>query len=344
MRARCISAFLLAVGAFGCSGGGASRPGDGGAWSFVARWPDAALLSVSGTTAGDVWLAGADDGNGPVVLHTDGHAWQRLDTGASGDLWWVHATAEGPVFFGGTDARVLRYDDGAFTALDTPGPASATVFGVWAAAPDDVYAVGSIDGKSGFVWHSDGGAFSGVALDGVLPVNDHAETPGLFKVWGTSPDDVWIVGGSSVVLRGSAAAGFTLVQSGGSDTLFTVHARGEQVVMVGGGSSGVILAVDSGALVDETPDGAPLLQGVSVADDGSVWAVGYGGSVYHGRDGVFSPVDPGLDFTASESLHSVWADPDGGVWAAGGNVLTPALDDGLALHFGAPVATITVAP
>lgn len=346
MSASPFTAVVLAACMLGCASDGAPARADDASWRFVARSANAAFLSVSGTSEHDVWLAGADDGSGPVVLHSDGDAWQRVDTGASGDLWWVNATPDGPVFFGGSGALVLRYDGGAFSALDTPGPATATVFGVWAAAADDVYAVGSIDGKSGFIWHGDGTGFSAVALDGVLPTNDRAETPGLFKVWGTSPDDVWVVGASSVVLRGSAAGGFALVQAGGSDTLFTVHARNDQVVMVGGGSSGVVLAADAegGALVDETPAGAPLLQGVSVAADTSVWAVGYGGSVYHGRGGVFTPVDTGLDFTASESLHSVWADPDGGVWAVGGNVLTPALDDGLALHLGAPAGEITLGP
>jgi hypothetical protein len=340
MRVRAV--FVLAACAFGCGGSPAAPPAENGAWSFVARSADAAFLSVSGTSASDVWLAGADDGKGPVVLHCDGRSWARRDTGVSGDLWWVNPLDGGSVFFGGSNATVLRYDGSEFGALVTPGPAAATVFGVWAAAEDDVYAVGSVDGQDGFVWHYDGTAFGSVPLDGSLPLGEHGETPGLFKVWGSSASDVWVVGANGVVLRGSATDGFSLVQAGGSDTLFTVHARGEQVVMVGGSSSGVLLAAEDGALVDETPAGAPLLQGVSVAADASVWAVGYGGSVYHGRDGDFSPVDPGLDFTASESLHSVWADPDGGVWAAGGNVLTPALDDGLALHFGAPVPQITM--
>ncbi|HTQ06604.1 MAG TPA: hypothetical protein VMI54_22245 [Polyangiaceae bacterium] len=336
MTTRSNSVVFVAAWLCGCASKGPAPLDEAQAFSFVARAPNAAFLGVSGTDSNDVWLAGADDGSGPLVLHSDGHAWEQRATGVSGDLWWVHPTAWGPVFFGGSNALVLRYDGGAFAALDTPGPAAATVFGVWAAADDDVYAVGSVDGKNGFVWHFDGTAFSAVPLDGVLPVNDHGETPGLFKVWGTSADDVWVVGASSAVLRGSALAGFTLVQAGGSETLFTVHARDGAVVMVGGGSSGVILAANENGLVDETPAGAPLLQGVSIAPDASVWAVGYGGSVYHGVDGVFTPVDPGLDFTAAESLHSVWVDPSGGVWAAGGNVLTPALDDGLAMHLGGP--------
>src|SRR3954470_6184615 len=70
-------------------------------WSWVAKSDAAALLSVHGTSASDVWIAGADDGKGPIVLHFDGSSWERKATGLHGPLWWVHATAEGPVFFAG---------------------------------------------------------------------------------------------------------------------------------------------------------------------------------------------------------------------------------------------------
>src|SRR5688500_15832556 len=64
-------------------------------WAWVAHSPAAALLSVHGTSERDVWMSGADDGQGPLVLHWDGQEWQREMTGTRGDLWWVHATQEG---------------------------------------------------------------------------------------------------------------------------------------------------------------------------------------------------------------------------------------------------------
>ena len=76
-------------------------------WSWVATSDSAALLSVHGTSAKDVWMAGADDGKGPVVLHFVDGNWQRLDTGVRGDLWWVNATEQGPVFFAGASALLL---------------------------------------------------------------------------------------------------------------------------------------------------------------------------------------------------------------------------------------------
>jgi streptogramin lyase len=147
-----------------------------------------------------------------------------------------------------------------------------------------------------------------------------------------------------MVLRGNASDGFEHVASLGEATLFTVHAHDGAVAMVGGASSGVIYETEGDALVERTPEGTPLLQGVCVADDGVVWTAGFGGSVYARRGVAFEPVDTGLDFSAAESLHAIWVDPEGGVWAAGGDVLTPELDQGLAIHRGAPVPPTHVEP
>lgn len=296
--------------------------------------PAAALFGVHGRSADDVWLVGADDGQGPLALHWDGHDWERRATGTRGDLWWVHALDGGPVLAAGTDGTILSYEGGKFTRMPTPALGKHIVFGVWAAGAKDVYAVGSTAGRNGFVWHYDGQSFRELALPDTLPVDEYRDTPAFFKVWGASPSDVWVVGAHGVVLRGNASDGFRLVPSGTEATLFTVHAADDRVLIVGGESTGVILESQGDKLVDRSPDAAPLLQGTCVTADGTAWATGLGGSIYRSRAGKFSPVDSGIDFTATQSLHSTWVDPKGGVWAVGGNVLTPPLSAGIALHSG----------
>lgn len=313
-------------------------------WAWVAHSEAAALLGVHGTAADDVWLTGADDGAGPVVLHWDGNAWERKATGVRADLWWVHAIKDGPVFLGGSDATVLRYDGSAFQRLSTPGLGKHTVYGISAASAEDVYMVGAAAGRNGFIWHYDGRDVRELALPDDVPLDEHHDAPGLFKVWAASASDVWAVGAHGVVLRGNAASGFSLVQSGGEEILFTVNGSGKHVAIVGGTGSGQLLETSGGALSDRASEDTPLLQGVSVQPNGYVWAVGAGGSIYRGKDGQYQVVDPGLAFAAAESLHAVWADPKGGVWAVGGNVLTPALDHGLALHSAADVPEMTVEP
>ncbi len=314
-------------------------------WSLVAESPDAALLAVHGTAADDVWMVGADNGDGPVVIHWDGATWTRHDTGLIGDLWWVHAVPGGPVYFAGSDAHIARYIDGAFERMTTPGLGKHTIFGLWGAGPDDVYAVGSVAGRNGFVWHDDGAGWRALPLPDDLPANAARDTPSFFKVWGTSADDVWVVGGQGVVLRGNARDGFERVPSGSEALLFTVHGTGDRTFAVGGGANAVVLRSDGeGGLVDATPDGAPLLQGVCVSEHGFTWAVGARGAVYRaedGMDGAFTRQDIGLDLSV-QSLHAVWIDPDGGVWAVGGNVLSGPLDGGQAIHSRPDRPSITV--
>jgi hypothetical protein len=343
MRARLDWVLVLALSLAGCSD---SQPlvAREDSWTLAARAQAGALMSVHGTGPDDVWMSGADDGKGPLALHFDGRTWERVETGMRGDLWWVHAVAGGPVFFGGSGATVLRYDRDTFERLSTPGLGKHTVYGIWAAAADDVYAVGAAAARNGFVWHYDGTSVREIALPDDLPSDEFRDTPGLFKVWGTSPDEVWAVGGKGLVLYGNARDGFEVVRTGGEENLFTVHAAGNKVAIVGGTSSGILLEGSAGELVDRTPQDAPLLQGVNVANDGTVWAVGIGGSVYKSQAGSVTPVDIGLDVSASESLHAVWTDASGGVWAAGGDVISPELDEGVAVHLGAPAALIDLVP
>ncbi|HEX2730326.1 MAG TPA: vanadium-dependent haloperoxidase [Polyangiaceae bacterium] len=342
---------LIGQGLFACSSDeqSASEPAPTetkakGTWGWVAESPAAALLSVHGTSPKDVWVSGADDGSGPVVLHYDGKAWERIPTGTRGDLWWVYAIKSGPVFFGGTEASLLRYEDGKFERIPTPGLGKDTIYGVWAASAKDVYAVGTSAGRNGFVWHYDGKSVRAVPLPETLPQDEFKDQPGLLKVWGSASDDVWVAGGRGVVLHGNAKDGFELARKGEDEILYAVSARDEQVAIVGGSSAGKLLEVQDGKLLDETPKKAPLLQGVSIAKDGTVWAVGYGGAMYRSKGSAFEAVDPGLDFAAAEGLHTVWVDDEDGVWAVGGDVLTPELDQGLALHFGPKVPLTEIQP
>ena len=132
--------FALAL-ATGCPDG---PPGPGGPWTSVSTGLREALLSVAGTSATDVWAVGADKGQGPIVLHFDGTTWTRRPTGQRGHLWWVQPFADGTAIMGGGSTTLLRWNGAAFERMATPGVASHTIFGVWGAAPDDVYAVGSV--------------------------------------------------------------------------------------------------------------------------------------------------------------------------------------------------------
>ena len=141
----------------------------------------------------------------------------------------------------------------------------------------------------------------------------------------------------------AGTAPFAVVPTGTRDTLFTVNGAGDRLVAVGGSGNGRVVALEGAAWRDESPAGAGLLQGVFVTAHGD-WASGERGAVYHRAEGAnaFTYVDHGLTLAPSTSLHSVFVDEKGEVWSAGGNVLSPSLDGGVLLHYGAPIPQVTL--
>jgi hypothetical protein len=309
-------------------------------WSVVANELEAALLSVSGASADDVWAVGADAGKGGLLLHYDGAAWTRVPSGQAYDLWWVQVLARDKIFIGGAGATILIGDGKTFTRQATPGLAADTVFGVWASAPDDAWAVGGRAGRYGFLWHYDGIAWTNQELPDDVPLAADGELPALFKVWGRAKDDVYAVGGHGTILHYDGSK-WRVIPTEVQDTLFTVAGDEDEIVIVGGDNQGVIL---DGAGKRVGPTDAPLLQGVTRAADGTFWASGANGVVYSRKPGaVWALVDTKLEVKPA-SLHAAWADPDGGVWAVGGQVLSAALDKGVMFNLGEPPATLGALP
>ncbi len=311
-------------------------------WQLLASELPSALLSVSGRSPSDIYAVGADKGQGPLVLHFDGARWKELHTGQRGDLWWVQALPSGPVLMAGSGGMVLRYDGGHFERLKTPGLGRQTVYGIWGTQGDDFYAVGSASGRSGFVWHCRHGAFESEELPlEQLPVATGA-LPGFFKVFGMG-DEVWVVGSGGTILHREGQGPFTPVPTTTKDTLFTVHGTGTRLLTVGGAGNGVVLEGRGAAFHDASPVGAGLIQGIFATDRGD-WASGERGMVYTRADpwAPFVVVDHGLTLPATSSLHSIFVDSSGGVWSAGGNVLTAALDGGMLIHYGDRVPPVVI--
>jgi hypothetical protein len=337
-------AILLSAFALGVLGGGCGDDTKPQPWSLVASGLDEALLSISGTATDDVWAVGADQGQGPLVLHYDGDQWSRMQTGHRGHLWWVHALAPDDVFMAGASGGILRWDGERFTRMGTPGLGRQTVYGIWGSAPDRVYAVGSFAGRAGFIWRWDGIRWRALQLPAGIALGPSGDWPGLFKVWGDSAGRVWAVGGRGLVLRSDDGETFEMVSSGSVDsTLFTVTGDGDRVIIVGGASNGTVLEGHAGGeLAPRAPQHTPLLQGVAVAGD-QAWASGAMGVLMRREGEAWVEVDHGLPLEV-QSLHAVWIDPRGGVWSVGGDVLDSSLDAGTIIHRGHPVRAYEPAP
>jgi len=323
---------LLATALVACPDPVDPAPVEPLAFGEIATAPRAAFMSVGGTGPEDVWLVGAQPGlfEEPVVLRRRGGDWEEVSTGVLHAMWWVHAFEGGPTFIGGGGATVLRVDGDVVTRTPTPAFFGNTVYGVWGASPDDVWAVGGFAGRSGFAWRYDGATWTDVPLPDDLPRGPDGELASLFKVWGRSADDVWAVGNHGAVLHFDGDA-WAVVPSGTHAALFTVTGDDDEVVIVGGLSQGVVLRGGLEGLVADSPATAPLLQGVTLDAEGAIWVAGAFGYAAVKRPGsdAWEPVDLGLE-ESPQSVHALWFDGVRDVWGVGGGVLSPALDTGVA--------------
>ena len=316
-----ISCPFLLFAAAACGGGSKGGAGD---WQVVMSHLPAGLTCIWGTSAMDVWAIGGDpQDTGNTVKHFDGTRWKDMSTGSSGDLWWVYGFPGGSTFFGGANGLILRYKDGQFEAMDTPG--DATVYGIWGTSENDLWAVGGNVGSGAFAWRFDGTSWSNV--EGFPPVL--VKSASLFKVWGASPDDVWMVGTEGTVLHYDGER-ITQVKSNTTNDLFTISGREGLATAVGGFLKGVILENDGNGWRDVAPEDTPQLTGVVVTAD-TAYAVGVEGAIeQRSSGGDWTPVKTGIK--TSLALHTVWVDPQGGVWAVGGDVLSSPLKDGIIIH------------
>ena len=332
-------AVLLAL-ATGCSSSPSSPaeqegtdPGGPPSWKLVQQELPSALLSVQVVASGDVYAVGSDvlDGRGPYVLRYDGDRWDRLETEASGDLWWVHEVAADEIWMSGADRLVLRLQPSTatFTEVDV-GEGSEILYGIWGPAADDIWAVGGE--KCGVVLRFDGAGWR--ELD--LPELEGSQClPPLFKVWGTAGDRVWIVGERGVTLTWDGS-GLALQQTETRRTLFTVHsdAAAGVVAAVGGQQSGEIWELSDGVWNDVTPDGARQMLGVNVGPDGEAVAVGDRASSIRRHADGWRIEENGLSAIGDLSFHAVWVDPGGNAWAVGGQLLVGPFDRGVVARYG----------
>jgi len=110
-------------------------------------------------------------------------------------------------------------------------PVNKSLFGVFAIAPNDIWAVGSV----GTVVHWDGQAWRTVSSS-VLASHD------LFDVWASGPKDVWVVGGGRQTISGGIAlhydgATWTSVPNSAANDFNGIHGLSAGEIYVVGDNS-----------------------------------------------------------------------------------------------------------
>ena len=316
-------AFLFLLAACGGDGGSAR-------WQLAASGEPAALLSVWGTSTSDVWVAG---GRGelmgaPAILHLDGTTWSRVDSGQHGlDLWWVFGFDGGDVFFTGSGGTILRYRNAAFERMTTPR--SGIIFGLWGAAPDDLWAVGSGDDGHGIVWRYDGTTWHDVDMPPALPNL-------VLKVHGQRADDVWISCAGGVTLHWDGAA-LTRMPTGITSSLFSIVTTPDVVIAVGGYTGQGQIVEYSTAGWTTQPALIPVAWRGAAAGADQVFAVGESGAVGQRTAAGWSLLDRPR---TQDNFHAAWVDPEGGLWGVGGLFDTvPLTSEGFLAYYG--VATLS---
>ncbi len=333
--------FLCACFLIACDTESDPTPQENPTPALISQNLPGALLGVWGSSATDVWVVGSDpgDGLGPYVLHFDGQTWTRLNSQQQGGLWWVWS--QGPdasVWMSGENGLLLRYDrtQNQFTRIPTPQP--ARLFGVFPVSDQDVWIVGEdVVNRLGVLWHYDG---TQIQTPADLPA-EVANTPtAWFKVWGRSSEDLWIVGLGEKALH-RTASGWQIKTT--PRRLFTVHGDStSRVVAVGGFASGLIAerapTSTTDDLLDITPTDAPQFNGVWVSDDATITTAGIYGAIWqrteNTENSTWTTIKNIPTAISDKDFHAVYRDPEGGIWAVGGFVISEPLTNGLLVYVG----------
>lgn len=315
------SALAVVIAASGCSDP-VTPPAGGGepAWQVVLDEGDLdrAVLSVWGTGPSDVFAVGGPLGNtgrSTLAIHFDGSKWRELSPGGEETFWWVNGSASDDVWMVGERGRIARWDGSAFKE-HTSGT-TATLWGVWAFSKTDAWAVGGtpeggVAEPNDVVLHWDGAAWTPVVLPGD-PLGR-----ALYKVWGTSSENLYVVGEYGTIWH-KKGAGWAREdgQMLAKGTLFTAHGCSESVVYAVGNRD--VLRSDGSTWSALNLDVLNGVNGVSCASAESAAIVGFGGLKQRLVDGAW--VD---DFTVEpyRDLHAVWSDGSGAFWAVGGEFVS----------------------
>jgi len=294
------------------------------------------LRGLWGDGTGVVWAV-AEEGK---ILRWDGSAW-TIHASVTGALYTIWGSGPTDIYVGGE--RGILHGAGpssaqlAFTVIGSDDDASIT--SIQGFGPNDVWAVGSrIEGEmeESRVLHYTGPTGDPATEWRLDPI---AEQGTVFsRVWGSSPDDVWLGSSGGVVMHGrSDGDGGTsfesvLVGSGIFDRINRVAggAALDEVFIVGENRNAIGFVwigprdgSDAGPRIFTGDDfgtgyGLNAVWGTSKSD---VWIAGNGGRVFHWDGTSWSVGGVSITkFPLLKDLHAVWGSSNGELWIVGDEI------------------------
>ena len=273
-----------------------------------------ALLSVWGPAPDEVYAVGGQlvspSESSGVLFRFDGAAWTEQPLPADTPmLHWVFGV-DGELWTVGREGTALRRAGDTWTAEATG--VSTILWGIWGARKDALWAVGGdgVDDEPVLI-HWDGATWTPVALP---PTGDSG---GLFKIWGSGPDDITAVGDRGLALHHDGAS-WTVQATGDLADLISVWGRGPgEHLAVGGRANARVARWDGAAWTGETLP-LPGLSGVWMDPSGAATLVGTQGTIAELPAGSLEPTpQPSPTLLL---LHAVFGFADGTRFAVGGSL------------------------
>jgi hypothetical protein len=272
-------------------GGGVISHSTGLDWTFSTSGTGVDLRAVWGSGPGDVWAVG--DG---AILRWNGAVWSIVVGGPAAplttqsllrvwgtgpdDVWTV---GSGNTQFG-VPSAVLHWNGTAWSVVTSAAQVPVLASG-WSTSSSDIWFVGAAVGGGGGVVRLNGPSGTPLALGAPL------SSTNLSDVWGSGPDDVWVVGGNP---NGPLGEGGSILHWDGSSWsvppvsfaiaiyyapfLTTIWGSGRDDVWAAGG--GWLLHWDGATWSRVQIPGVAMITRVWGSRPNDVWAVGFD-SVMH---------------------------------------------------------------
>jgi len=207
-------------------------------WEVSIADLDEAVMSVCGSD-GVVYAVGGTRGRG-MILEYRGGRFSTQSLPESDLLWWCYAAGNVTVAVG-ESGTILRRGAEKWVRETTPVELEGqTLYGVWADGSGSLYVVGGDPNRP------DLQPVAARLQDGIWEMLDTSELIGgvIFKIWGSSPNDIWAVGSKGLIAKVEDNA-LVRTESPTTADLIAVHgSRANDVYAVGGTGNGVVLRFD----------------------------------------------------------------------------------------------------
>jgi len=315
---------LVAVGCPPPDGNGGDTGPDKPEWKEAFDAHDRGwLLSVAGQSADRMYAVGGElNGDGDpeqgLMLRRSADGWREVDLpDGTPLLTWVHTFEDGTPVVAGNEGTILWRRGGDWVRESTP--TDQNLWGVWGASTDDVWAVGgngTADDGEPTVLRYDGSGWTAVEL----PKLEHVDVFSFFKVWGTGPDNVFIVGQRGIVVHWN---GEELVEqfTGTNRDLISLWGTGpDNIAAIGGRATGVVARWNGREWTSESLAPLPGLNGIWMPAPDRAWAVGVRGRIV--RLNLEAPAEePTVTrIDTHKNFHAVYGLPGTGLFAVGGTL------------------------